>query len=172
MGKENYRKIYLQFAQSNQSNHNQLEKEHFRREHGATGGLSHSMFYSDLTRKRLDQLSKIPNGQQLLWELSNTLSELEFNSLEKYTSLNDLYRMVELLVAAGANPNQPHSISVMQGYTPLMYAVELNDPVLFKMLKNAEGDVDLTTTVEHQGKLKSYTLADIKKQWQSDKIEW
>lgn len=42
----------------------------------------------------------------------------------------------------------------MQGYTPLMYAVELNDTVLFKMLKNAGGDVDLTTTVEHQDKLK------------------
>lgn len=172
MGKEAYGKTFQQRILNDQTSYNNIEKEYFRREHGATAGLSHSMFYSDVPRQRLAHLSKIPNGQQLLWELSNTLSELEFNSLEKYTSLNDLYRMVELLVAAGANPNQPHSISVMQGYTPLMYAVELNDPVLFKMLKNAEGDVDLTTTVEHQGKLKSYTLDDIKKQWQSDKIEW
>ncbi len=170
MGKDRLHKIYQQSIQKNKIDFNETEKEYFRREHGATGGLSHSMFYSNLAHQ-WNVKANHPGSWQLLKEIMNIGLELEFEVLEKYTSLEDLYNIVQLLLEAGADPNQPHTISTMSNYTPLMYAVEINDPIVFDLLKEKGGDMSLKVTASNQSKLIDYTLSDIKAKWQSDKIK-
>lgn len=168
MGQERLRSTYEQRIKS-KTYFNEIEKEYFRREHAATGGLSHSMFYSDLS-EQWNAKANLPGSRELLQEVVTVIPELEFKVLEKYTSIEDLYNIVQLLLEAGANPNQSHTISTMTNYTPLMYAVEINDPIVFDLLKQKGGDISLRVTESYQGQHTEYTLSDIKEKWQSDKI--
>lgn len=168
MGQERLRSTYEQRIKS-KNYFNEIEKEYFRREHAATGGLSHSMFYSDLS-EQWNAKANLPGSRELLQEVVTVIPELEFKVLEKYTSIEDLYNIVQLLLEAGANPNQSHTISTMTNYTPLMYAVEINDPIVFDLLKQKAGDMSLRVTESYQGQHTEYTLSDIKEKWQSDKI--
>ena len=169
MGKDGLHTIYKQSIQKSKIDFNEMEKEYFRREHAATGGLSHSMFYSDLS-EQWNAKANLPGSRELLQEVVTVIPELEFKVLEKYTSIEDLYNIVQLLLEAGANPNQSHTISTMTNYTPLMYAVEINDPIVFDLLKQKGGDISLRVTESYQGQHTEYTLSDIKEKWQSDKI--
>ncbi|MCS4533303.1 ankyrin repeat domain-containing protein [Neisseria montereyensis] len=142
---------------------NAQEQEFFRRLYASSHGLSTIFKPFDNTKIQIPK----HNNSFALW---NTIEELSdqytLNRLKEQTSIEELHEIVKILLEAGADPNHPHNISYMQGYTPLMFAIEINDPISFEMMKQKGGD----TSLKAYTLVKSFTCQDIKNEWQSDKI--
>ncbi|WP_018650748.1 ankyrin repeat domain-containing protein [Actinobacillus capsulatus] len=95
-------------------------------------------------------------------------SKFQYEQLKTYSSINELYKIMELLIAYGANVNFPINVGGIEGYTPFMLAIENNDPVAFAMMLKAGGDIWQPCYCNG----KRYFCKDIKARWNSDKISW
>lgn len=144
-----------QMAQTRQANNwNQQEIEFLRRERAVTGIPMNSFI------RNTPELEKIYNMVQEM------MFKKMFQSFEKYSSIQHMEEIAYLLLDAGADPNFPHNIQTLKGYTPLMMAIEANNPNVFNYMKDKGGD----TTLLVQSNGMSFTCADIKHRWNSDKI--
>lgn len=147
--------LISQMAQTRQANNwNQQEIEFLRRERAATG-IPMNSFIRNTPRYK---------------EIGNMVQEMMFKkmfqSFEEYSSIQHMEEIAYLLLDAGADPNFPHNIQVLKGYTPLMMAIEANNPNVFNYMKDKGGD----TTLLVQSNGMSFTCEDIKHKWNSDKI--
>lgn len=147
--------LISQMAQTQQAkNWNQQEIEFLRRERAATSIPINSF------------MQNISEHKNLFNMIQEMIFKEMFQSFEKYSSIQHMEEMAYLLLDAGADPNFPHNIQALKGYTPLMMAIEANNPNVFNYMKDKGGD----TTLLAQSNGMSFTCADIKHEWNSDKI--
>lgn len=95
-----------------------------------------------------------------------TLFSEEYEKWVKFSSIDELYRIAEILLEKGVNPNKEYDINDLEGFTPLMLAVEHNDKRMFELMLKFGGDINRPCF--SKGKL--YYLQDIKKNWNSEDI--
>lgn len=104
-------------------------------------------------------------------DIASTLhiqSLLSHKKLISNSSLSELYKIVELLLEYGANPNFEYDVNDLIGYTPLMFSVENNDRHIFDLLVKFGGDVLKPVFSSRLDRL--FYCKDIKSRWRSDKI--
>lgn len=133
---------------------NILQQEWFRRHSEKTFYTLQSAYSTDDKNNRL---------LELVTDTSLKVIEAQLNC---YSSIKSLQQIVQLLLNAGANPNEPHNLSLIKGYTPLMLAIEGNYAEIFEMMVKAGGDTSLTFLFDGQKK----SCADIKEHWGSEDI--
>lgn len=103
------------------------------------------------------------SNNEMLQMIAQLVDKGVSENIKKYSSAESLHQIIGLLLQAGANPNFPVDLGDLKGYTPLMMAIELNDPIAFHMLMNAGGD--LARTFISMGNI--FSCSDIKKNWKS-----
>lgn len=69
-----------------------------------------------------------------LSSIANYALESQLNRFVQNMEIQSLYDILELLISAGANVNQRYSVGMLDGYTPLMLAAELNDRDAIQLL--------------------------------------
>lgn len=141
--------------------HSEIQQESFRRHHAASSGLGLGAFYSqnkpDFKKKKYQHIWK---------RLMDTIVKSLFKNYTEYTSMDKLQEIAKILLEAGADPNYPHKGNGMNGYTPLMMAIESNNPVVFELMKQYGGDTSLCVHTP----MGLTSCHDIKMRWKSDKI--
>ncbi len=95
-------------------------------------------------------------------------TRIRIEQLQKYSSIEELHKIAQLLIERGANVNYPHNIGALEGYTPLMLAIENNDPVSVKMMLKAGGDIWQPYFENGQ----KYYCQNIKEHWNSHNVSW
>lgn len=133
----------------------QLQQEYFRRN-------SEKAFYS--WQKSTDNLKFEEN-------IKNVSIEVTQEQLEKHSSEEELLKIVQLLLDAGADPNYKHDVQYIRGYTPLMLAIELNNNLIFEAMKKVGGDTSITFDYYDGKKWCKESCADIKSYYSSQDIE-
>lgn len=159
-GKVKSKKIFKGLSNLNSSS--EIQQESLRRHYAASYGMGVGAFYhNDVQFKDKKEYQDISNM------VDNTMFDIMFKNYAEYTSMEKLQEIAQILLEAGADPNYPHQLNGMNGYTPLMMAIEINNPVVFELMKKHGGDTSLRV-------LTSTGLAschDIKMNWNSDKIQ-
>lgn len=111
----------------------------------------------------------IPNKfSEIDMDFMNIFLRLEYENMKKYTSLDELYKILELLLIYKANPNHTYNINKLEGFTPLMLAVELNDKKAFELMIKYGGEINQPCFSTIDNKL--YYCKDIKERWNSTNI--
>ena len=117
-------------------------------------GAYPSTFWSpemvDILRRRIELFRGLSNDQIIkTWNSKNNARARRifeskqhsvYEQFLKYSKKEDLYKIAEILLERGANPNMSLEINGIRGYTPLMLAAESDNVKLFKMM------------IEHGGK--------------------
>lgn len=152
------------------SNHefNSSELEYLRRLNASYGNIGGGVFYGS-EKSKSKQIFQNREFAILANELLNAIVDLEYENFNKYSSIQKMEQIVCLLLDKGANPNHPHNIESIQGYTPLMLAIEHNNPTIFNKMIEKGGDISLTCYMPRKGEV---TCQQIKDYWKSDKINW
>ncbi|SHM25409.1 ankyrin repeat domain-containing protein [Fibrobacter sp. UWB7] len=98
----------------------------------------------DILRRRIDNFRGLSNDQIIkTWNSENNVRARwmiqgkqrdVYGQFLKYSKKEDLYKIAELLLERGANPNMPLEINGIRGYTSLMLAAESDNIKLFKMM--------------------------------------
>lgn len=147
---------------------NSSELEYLRRLNASNGNIGGGAFYGN-EKSKSRQIFQNNKFSSLANELLNAMVGLEYESFNKYSSIQKMEQIVCLLLDKGANPNYPHNIESIQGYTPLMLAIENNNPTIFNKMLEKGGDISFTCYMPHKGEV---TCQQIKDYWRSDKINW
>lgn len=108
-----------------------------------------------------------PLSHTIRQALSENFDLLILENFKKYTSLEKLYAILDILLENGANPNFKYDIHGISGYTPLMCAVELNDNRSVQMLLKKGGDPSQPCFSNG----KPYYCKDIKDYWESFDVQ-
>ena len=119
-----------------------------------------------ITREDLDHLRRNTGGYYgfnqnhlilVMMKLRNDplFSELQSHWMEntkKRMSVDDLNEIAKLLLDYGADPNAVQTYPLL-GYTPLMYAAEMDEVRVFKMMLTKGGDTSKTYKNPYDGRL-------------------
>ncbi len=134
--------------------------ENLRRHLINTGMVSSGINLSEL-KEWHSEILKDPIKREIMNQVVSQLDSLDNIDISAYK------KIVNLLLNAGADPNQTHEYPI-PGYTPLMLAAETNDSELFRQLEKAGGDrkktYQRTDTLEH------IDCLDIAKYFKSESI--
>ena len=103
--------------------------------------------------------------------IESVLVKINKEQLEHYSSEEELSKIVQLLLDAGADPNYKHDVDHIRGYTPLMLAIELNNALVFEAMKKAGGDTSITFDYYDGRKWNKESCAGIKSFYSSQHIE-
>lgn len=142
--------------------YSEIQQEANRRYHAAYHGTgSGAVYFQNRMQLKNDEHNRLYNM------MIDAMFQIQFENYAKYTSLEKLQEIVELLLKNGADPNYPHNLNGMNGYTPLMMAVEINNPVVFELLKQYGGDISLCGKTRNGYR---FSCHDVKRKWKSDKI--
>ncbi|MGE4518928.1 MAG: ankyrin repeat domain-containing protein [Desulfobacteraceae bacterium] len=90
-------------------------------------------------------------------------------NLLRYLNIKDFYKIVELLLKAGADPNAEHTDPI-PGYTPLMVAAEIDNLEIFKKMVDKGGDVNKTYSFKKGNIVFNLNCMDIAREFKSRKI--
>lgn len=140
----------------------QIQLEYMRRHRYGYEGI----FYDDLSkmRNRDDEISSM-----IRKSIPNIMFDIMHEQLSKFSSVEELHKIAQLLIDAGANVNFPVDTGLMKGYTPMMFAIENNDPISFNMMLKAGGDI-WQPYIGNDGNY--YFCQDIRTHWRSNEIKW
>lgn len=139
--------------------HRRYVKEYLRRNYPA----NHTFYSENIQYNNFND----PIELALRQPLREALDLFTLEKFKKYTSLEKLYAILDILLENGANPNFKYNIHGILGYTPLMCAVELNDNRSVQMMLKKGGDP--LQPCFSNGKL--YYCKDIKDYWESFDVQ-
>lgn len=117
-------------------------------------GVYPSTFWSpemvDILRRRISSFRGLSNDQIVkTWNSENNMvarlqmehrQRLIYKQFVEHSKKNDLYKIAEILLENGADPNKPLEIKGIRGYSPLMLAAESDNVKLFKMMVEHGGN--------------------------------
>lgn len=113
----------------------------------------------DSLRRQIPNFRGLSNDQILkTWESKNNegarmLMEWKqrciYDQFVNHSNKEDLYRIAEILLDKGADPNYPLEVKGIRNYTPLILAVEMDEIRLFKMMIDHGGDPNKTALHEN-----------------------
>lgn len=108
----------------------------------------------DEVRTNLQRMMLSPRGKHLL-------NDIRTKYVDSFAGLNidELKNICRSLLKAGANPNEIHSYPV-DGYTPLMFAAEIGDLELYKLLLEYGGDSNATYYDKNEGEVTVSRIAE------------
>lgn len=135
--------------------------ENLRRHLVTTGMLPPSTTLSELKEKNNEILND-PRKREIMTQVLDHLDARDNRDTSAYKQI------VNLLLDAGADPNQIHEHPI-PGYTPLMLAAETNDIELFTALISAGGD--FRKTYKHPDRLNDIDCLEIAEYVGSDHIQ-
>ena len=119
------------------------------------------------TKQRYQQYMQIPEYR----DYQNLLKKLFNEKIQKHWTTNNLLEIVRLLLDAGSNPNEPHTLDErLRNYTPLMLAAEDNWLEAFDLMVKKGGDVEQKTQYYDGRKSCDASCWEIALNWKSDKI--
>ena len=84
---------------------------------------------------------------------------LIYEQFLKYSKNENLYKIAEILLKKGANPNYPLEIKGIRGYTPLMLAAESDNITLFKMMVEYGGNPNQKALHENAAEISCWEFA-------------
>ena len=104
----------------------------------------------DILRRRISNFRGLSNDQIVkTWKSENNMvarMQIEHGQYSIYKQFvahskkDDLYKIAEILLENGADPNKPLEIKGIRGYSPLMLAAESDNVKLFKMMVEHGGN--------------------------------
>lgn len=144
-------------------NFNQKELEFLRRENSANVVLNDGLtFYSSANQPQYNS-----EESAFFDALIKASARKFFNNLNTYSSISKIEEIACILLDYGADPNYSHDIETLSGYTPLMLAIETNNPTVFEKMIEKGGDTKLCYYDKELGRV---DCQEIKQYWKSDKI--
>ena len=123
----------------------------------------------DSLRRQIDAFRGLSNDQIIkTWNSEkNTAARLYierkqhliYEQFLKYSKKENLYKIAEILLEKGANPNYSLEIKGIRGYTPLMFAAESDNITLFKMMVEHGGDPNQKALHENAAEISCWEFA-------------
>jgi ankyrin repeat protein len=109
----------------------------------------------------------LANGDKDFDNMVNILVKIQIENINKYLTLDNLYKIADLLLEFKADPNAENFYPI-HGYTPLMLAAELNEYELFEKMLKYGGDIRKTFTNPHNGE--KFDCLDIAERYKSTDV--
>ena len=123
----------------------------------------------DSLRRQIDAFRGLSNDQIIkTWNSEkNTAARLYierkqrliYEQFQKYSKKENLYKIAEILLEKGANPNYSLEIKGIRGYTPLMFAAESDNITLFKMMVEHGGNPNQKALHENAAEISCWEFA-------------
>ncbi len=109
------------------------------------------------------------SSQEIDSELFNLVLSHQYQQTQSVIDPENMYRIAELLLQQGANPNQQHNSphGYLKDYTPLMFCAETDESDLFRLMLKYGGDVNQTCS---GGVYKQVSVFQIAQYWQSKSV--
>lgn len=134
----------------------------FIRAHGA-GFVPHDF-------EQLKQFVQNISQDEDVQQYSSMINQYQQNNLIKYASADELRIIARYLIEQGANPNAKHN-GELEGYTPLMFAVELDEvDLVHTMLQSTKYKGNLSDTCFFREKNLRVGLFEIACRWGSKRV--
>ena len=101
--------------------------------------------------------------------LHKAMALYQMENILRYTTADDFRNIAKLLIQRGANPNAKHNTGML-GYTPLMLAIELDEPELVKAIVQSQYSITGHETCVNSMNRQRLSLFQLIEQFKSKKV--